>query len=224
MPVLSFEDGRKLSKVLTFEDAQLFAKKYRIPTPRYTKAATEGELSRVLRNYRYPVVMKLLSPDVIHKSDVGGVVLGVRFEDEALHVFRKFEQICKRRRFRFKGALVQEQVEGQYVLIGLKRDPQFGPVVAFGLGGIFVEIMKDVTFRVCPLSERDIDEMIREIKAYPILAGARGQKPANLKAIKRVIKIVSAIGMKDQHVREMDLNPLVVSSRGAWAVDVRVIV
>lgn len=210
--------------VLPFEESMAFAKKYRIPVPKYDTAATEDSLRRVLRKYRYPVVLKLVSPDVVHKSDVGGVILNVRSEDEALRTFQRFQKICKKKKLRFRGALVQQQVDGKYVLIGLKRDPQFGPVVAFGLGGIFVEILKDVTFRVCPVSDRDVDEMVREIKGYPILAGARGERPVDMKAVKRAIKTVSKIGLKDARVKELDLNPLVVSSRGAWAVDVRVVV
>ncbi|QQG39456.1 MAG: acetate--CoA ligase family protein [Candidatus Aenigmatarchaeota archaeon] len=227
MAVLSFEDARKPlvsgpSKVLTFEDSQVLAKKYRIRTPRYGIARTPVELSRVLGRYKYPVVMKLVSPDVVHKSDVGGVVMDVRSEADAHKAFEKFWTICRKRRFTFRGALVQEQVEGTYVLVGLKRDPQFGPVVAFGLGGVFVEIMKDVTFRVCPVSDKDADEMVKEIKGYPILAGARGSERVDMKAIRQAIKAVSAIGMRE-NVRELDLNPLVVSKKGAWAVDVRVV-
>src|SRR3989338_5640833 len=127
--------------LLSFEESHALVKKYKIPTPRYATAKNPEELRRVLRKYKFPVVMKLVSPNVVHKSDVGGVILNIRSEEEALRTFEKFWKICRKKKFKFSGALVQEQVDGQYVLVGLKNDPQFGPVVAFGLGGIFVEIM-----------------------------------------------------------------------------------
>lgn len=208
---------------MPFVEAQEFAEKHGIPVPNFSVATTERGLKRVLNDFSWPVAMKISSSDILHKSDVGGVVLDIESEEEALETFRSFQEIAEEEDAEFGGAVVQQQVDGKYVLIGLKRDPQFGPVVAFGLGGIFVEILEDVTFRVCPVSDRDIGEMMKEIRGYPILAGARGEEPVDLDAIKDTIRNVSDIGMEEDGVREMDINPLVVSPEGAWAVDVRVI-
>lgn len=209
---------------MNFEESQELAEEYGIPTPEAIVVDTKKALKETLRGFDSPVAMKLMSPDVVHKSDVDGVVLDVETQKEALEVFTRFRETCDEEGFEFTGAMVQEQVDGRYVLVGLKRDPQFGPVVVFGLGGIFVEIMEDVTFRVCPLEEQEVDDMIEDIRGYPILRGVRGDDPVDMESIKEVISAVCRIGMEEDDVEELDINPLVVSPGGAWAVDFRVIV
>ncbi len=202
--------------MLSQEKVSKLMDKYKIPAP---KLKIVKNIDQIDDSLGYPVVMKLVSPDVVHKSDVGGVVMNIHNKEEAVKAFEAFSKLCKNKGFKFEGAMIQKQLNGNYVIVGLKKDPQFGPVVMFGSGGIFVEIMKDVVFRVCPVTEEDAMEMIHEIKGYPILAGARGQ-PADLKKIAKVIKAVSDIGMNEK-IEEMDINPLLVNDKEVSAVDVR---
>lgn len=174
----------------------------------------------------YPVVLKIVSPDIAHKSDVGGVVLGLKNADD---VRAGYETMLARVRAaapsaRIDGVSVQHQAEsGIEVIIGATTDPQFGPMVMFGLGGVFVEVLKDVAFSIVPLEPRDAAEMIREIKGLPILQGARGAQPADLAALEAMIMKVSEFMAAHPEVAELDLNPVFAYPKGAIAVDARIV-
>ena len=172
------------------------------------------------------MVLKVISPDIIHKSDVGGVVLNLKSRRE---VRDAYDDLLKRVRSRvpkarIEGVLVEEMApQSLEIIVGATKDPQFGPTLMFGLGGIFVEILKDVSFRVAPITELEAIDMIREVKAYPILEGYRNQPPADIEAIKDILLKVSKLVIEHPEVHELDLNPVFVYERGAKVVDARII-
>ena len=198
-----------------------------VPVTRTVLTTTVEEARTQAEKIGYPVVLKIVSPDISHKSDIGGVRIGL--EDGAA-VTAAFNEIIANANkavpdASITGIAVQRMApEGTEVIVGMTTDPQFGPVVMFGLGGIMVEVLKDVTFRVVPLAERDAAQMIDEIKGKAILDGVRGQPPADKAAIKRVILKVSEFVERNPDVRELDLNPLLVYRDGAIAVDARIVI
>jgi acetyltransferase len=178
----------------------------------------------------YPVVMKLVSPDVLHKSDVGGVQTDIRNDAEVKAAWSRINVIATRLKaenpsFRMEGLLVQEMVkEGKETIIGMTTDPSFGPVVMFGLGGVYVEVLKDVSFRVAPLTDADAMEMVRAIKGFPILNGARGERPVDLDKLSECLQRMSQMILDLPEIKEMDINPLIVFEKGRpfKVVDARV--
>ncbi|MBU1209211.1 MAG: acetate--CoA ligase family protein, partial [Proteobacteria bacterium] len=199
---------------------------YGIKLPEARLARDPQEAVRVAKEMGCPVAMKVVSSDIIHKSDVGGVKLGV----EQHQVEGTFEDIIKNaekvtQRSRILGILISPMVPpGQECIVGMIRDRQFGPVLMFGLGGIFVEVMKDVSFRVAPLVQEDIDEMVENIKGYKALIGIRGKKPKDIDAIKDILAKISQMVIDHPEIQEIDLNPIIVHEKGASIVDSRVII
>ena len=174
----------------------------------------------------FPVVLKIVSGDIAHKSDVGGVALNL---GDAAAVPTAYDGMMASVRqaapgASIEGVSVQTMAKpGTEVIIGLTRDPQFGPVLMFGLGGIMVEVLKDVAFRIVPLEPRDAAQMVREIRGYPVLEGVRGQAPADVAALERMILQVSQFAEEHPEVAELDLNPVFAYPDGAIAVDARVV-
>jgi len=174
----------------------------------------------------FPVVLKIASPDVIHKSDSGGVKLSL---NNVAAVKKAYGEIMERVRKLYPNAIiygitVQKMARpGTEVIVGTSKDPQFGPVIMFGLGGIFVEVLKDVSFRVIPLNRRDAQEMIKEIKGYPLLQGMRGKEPVDIRALVDIILKISNLIEENPQIKEMELNPIFAYGDGAVAVDARII-
>jgi acyl-CoA synthetase (NDP forming) len=212
-------------KVLTEHEAKKLLAKYGVPVTKEQLASTADEALAIASHIGEPVAMKISSPDIPHKSDVDGVVLNVKME----FVRTTYDDIISRVKkaapnASIEGILVQQMAPpGQEVIVGLKKDPQFGYALMFGLGGIFVEVYKDVSFRVVPIEKRDALMMISEVKGYSILKGIRGRQPAYIDAIADVLMAVSWMAEKENIV-ELDINPLVVSEKGAVAVDARAMV
>ncbi len=212
---------------ITEQSAARIAAAYGIPVPAAELAHDLDEARRVAAEIGYPVVMKIASPDILHKSDIGGIRTGIG-DEEALT--EAYEAILARGRAymadaRIWGVTVQRQVpEGREVIIGVNRDPQFGPLLMFGLGGIYVEILKDVTFRLCPVNADEARRMMSEIRGFGLLRGARGQRPADLDAVADVITRVSALVTDFPEITELDINPLIVHDKGdgVCAADVRI--
>jgi len=209
-------------------EAQTILKAYGITTPKSDVGATPDEAVRLCREIGYPVVMKIASPDILHKSDVGGIIVGVRSDEQAREAFETLVARAKEHmpNATIWGAQVQEMVQNaREIIIGMNRDPQFGPLVMFGLGGIYVEVLKDVTFRVAPMSASQADKMIEAIRSYPLLKGVRGQAPADLDAIADTILRVAQLVTDFPEIAELDINPLLVRAQGegAVAVDMRLI-
>ena len=198
-----------------------------IPATKARLAASREEAVRIAGEIGYPVVLKILSPDVVHKSDAGGVKLNLGSAEAAGDAYAEIMRSVKAAvpDARIQGVSVQSMAKpGIEVIVGLTQDPQFGPVLMFGLGGIFVELLKDVAFRIVPLTPRDARQMIREIKGYPVLQGYRGQDPADLAALEGVILNLSQFAEAHPEVKELDLNPIFAYRDGALAVDARVVV
>ncbi len=200
---------------------------YGFKFPRNELARTPEEAAEIAQKIGFPVVMKIVSPDILHKSDIGGVRLGIQDAQQAQDVFELL--MLRAKRFMpdadLQGVSVQQMVKGgREVIIGTSRDPQFGPVVMFGLGGIYVEVLKDVSFRVAPFGERHARKMIEEIRSAGLLWGARGEQPSDIDAIVDSLLAVSQLVTEHPDIVELDINPLKVAEAGggAVAVDARI--
>jgi acetate---CoA ligase (ADP-forming) subunit beta len=189
-------------------------------------AMTKKEAVSIAKDMGFPVVLKIVSPDILHKSDSGGVKLALK---NATEVGRAYSEIMvsvnqKYPSAKIYGVSVQKMSRsGVEVILGMSKDAQFGPVLMFGLGGVFVEVLKDVSFRIVPLVRRDAKQMIEEIKGYPVLKGYRGQEPANIAALEDTLLKLSGFIEKTPEIKELDLNPMFAYSDRVVAVDARVI-
>lgn len=193
-----------------------------LPVPDFRFIADEISAVEGCRAVGYPAVMKIVSPEIIHKSEVGGVIIGIRGDEEARGAFRRLEAGGRGKGMR--GAVIYPLLsKGQEVLLGCSRDPQFGPVVALGMGGIYTEILRDISLRIAPVTVEEARAMIRELKAYPILCGARGQAPGDLDALAEAIVNFSRLPFLYPEIEEMDLNPVFLFQKGLLVADVRVI-
>jgi acyl-CoA synthetase (NDP forming) len=190
--------------------------RYGIKTAKCIPAQSEDDAIKAARKIGFPVVMKIFSEGLVHKSDVGGVILDLRNEDEVREAFRRLMEIEG-----VEGVNVQPMLErGVEVIIGVFEDKQFGKAIMFGLGGIFVEIYNDVSFRILPITEKDAEEMIREVRGYRILDGYRGFK-ADVEALIKLIVRISEVA-EGERIKEMDLNPVFVYERGYAVADARI--
>jgi len=209
------------SGALSEADSAMVASHFSVPFPRSALCVSEDQAAEAVKKLGAPVVMKACGPAILHKSDLGLVKVGVGFDD-VVPVFRLLDRKGRDAggEAGYEGVLVQELApEGEEVIVGLKNDPQFGPVVLFGLGGIFVEVLKDVSMRVCPLSRRDAEEMVREVRGYPLLEGARGRSAADVDALVDLICNVARMGMDlRERLEELDLNPVRVRARGEGVI------
>jgi len=189
-------------------------------------AISKEQAVAIAKELGLPVVLKIASADVVHKSDAGGVKLGLK---TAAQVGKAYDDIMKSIKAAFpnakiEGVSVQTMARpGVEVIIGMSKDAQFGPVLMFGLGGVLVEILKDVAFRIVPLVKRDAKEMIREIKGFPLLQGYRGSEPVDVENLENMVLKVSEFVDKTPAIKEIDLNPIFAYKDGAIAVDARVI-
>lgn len=212
---------------ITEHSASRVAQAYGIAVPAGGIARDLAEARALADEVGYPVVMKIASPDILHKSDLGGIRVGIADRGE---LDAAYDDMLTRVRRRLPeaviwGVTIQEMVPpGREVIIGVNRDPSFGPLLMFGLGGIYVEVLKDVTFRLCPVSMEDARQMITEIRAFGLLRGARGEHPADLEAVADTIVRVSALATDFPEITELDVNPLIVADRGngAIAADIRI--
>ena len=192
-----------------------------LPVPEFRLAADEEEAVQAAHEIGYPVVMKVVSPTILHKSDRGGVVVDLRDDAAVRAAFARIRQAAGRD---LQGAILYPMIrDAQEVLVGLSRDPQFGPVVTFGLGGIYTEVWRDVALRVAPVDKAEALEMIRQIRAFPLLAGARGRPAGDLDRLAELLVRVSHLPFEYPDLAEMDLNPVFVLPDGVWVGDVRVI-
>jgi len=216
----------KSQNLLTEVESKELLKKAGIPVVEAKLARNKKEAISISKEMGFPVVLKISSPDVVHKSDSGGVKLGLA---SAAQVGKAYSEIISSIKkvypeARIEGVSVQKMAPpGVEVIVGMSKDPQFGPVLMFGLGGILVEVLKDVSFRIVPVTERDAREMIREIKGYPVLEGYRGQKPASIPALEKLIVKVSQFVEKNPQIKELDLNPIFAYPDKVVAVDARII-
>ena len=221
--MMACKEGRKF---LLETEAKTVCMEYGIPVTKFQLAKNEVEAVKFAEEIGYPIVLKIVSPDIIHKSDVGGVVIGLKTAKDVRNAYKQILGSIKKHKADAKivGVLVQEMAPSSTeVIVGAIKDPQFGPALMFGLGGIFVEVLKDVTFRVAPITVDEAREMITEVKAYPLLKGYRNQPPADIEAIVQILLNTSRLVMEHQEIKELDLNPIMVYEKGAKTVDARII-
>jgi acetyltransferase len=184
---------------------------YGIRVNRARVATNRGEAAALGKSLGYPVAMKLRSPEVLHKSDVGGVRLNVRSDEEAATAFDEMQQALRAAnpKASFEGVSVERMVRGGVeTIVGMTRDPGFGPLVLFGLGGTAVELLRDVQLRIAPITDRDAVEMVEGIRGYPLLTGYRGAPPANQASLLDLLHRVSLLATDHPEVLELDLNPV----------------
>ncbi len=194
---------------------------YGFSQPRSLLARTSEESVAAAKGIGYPVVMKIVSPQVIHKSDIGGVKINVNTEKEVENAFFDITSRVKHvmPMAHINGVMIQEMISGgKEVIIGITRDTQFGHMIMFGFGGIYVEVLKDVSFRIVPLSKEDAHEMIRETKVFPLLRGVRGEAEADIEAIENSLLILSQMALDFPQIIEAEINPLLVKKRGEGVV------
>ena len=224
-----FENVRKHGRAnLLEEEGYEVLQAYGFPTPQSILCTTEQEGIDAARHIGYPLVMKIVSPDIIHKSDAGGVKVGVKTDDELKSAFRTITENALKYKSdaKIKGVPVQEMVKSaKETILGASQDPTFGPVIMFGLGGIYVEVLKDVVFGVAPIDEQEAINMVESIKTIKLLKGVRGEKPSDLKAIADSLQRLSQLVVDFQEIKEFDINPLLVleEGKGARVVDARII-
>lgn len=189
-------------------------------------ATSREEAISISRKLGFPIALKIASPDILHKSDAGGVKLGLRTANQVGKAYDEVIQTIGQKypQARLHGVAVQTMARpGVEVIMGMYMDAQFGPALMFGLGGILVEILKDVSFRIVPLAKRDAAEMVREIKGYPLLEGYRGRQPVDVSYLEDMLLKLSDFVQANPEVKELDLNPVFAYSDGALVVDARVI-
>jgi acetyl-CoA synthetase (ADP-forming) len=207
--------------VLSEYESKQLLKEYRIPIAGEVLIQSRDELAQAAASIGYPLVLKGCSPEISHKTERGLVRLDIRTEQEALSAF---DEIAAAMNSGTAAVLVQEMVKGsRELMVGLTRDPQFGPCVMFGLGGIFTEILEDVSFRLAPLEKRDALEMMKEIKGHKVLGAVRGMEPVDLDALAEILINVGRIGLEHGRVKEIDVNPLIIKGRTPLAVDALVV-
>ncbi|MGZ4882385.1 MAG: acetate--CoA ligase family protein [Halobacteriota archaeon] len=211
---------------LTEEEGKDVLRAYGIKTPRETVVTRRDKVIQAAREIGYPVVMKVSSPDIAHKTDVGGVITGISSDRAAKNAFDQiYANINKRMpQARIGGVIIGEMVEGEEVIVGVTCDPQFGPFITFGLGGLYVEVLKDVSHRLAPITVAEAKQMISEVRSYPILLGTRGRKALDINAVADTIVRVSQISQDFEEIQEIEINPLMVQENGCIAVDALVVI
>ncbi|MDH3277236.1 MAG: acetate--CoA ligase family protein [Nitrosopumilus sp.] len=202
-------------------------KAYGMPLPASGLAKTEAEAVKVANKIGYPVVMKIASPQIIHKSDAGGVKVNLTNDNEIKESFKTIIKNAKKynKKAEIKGVLIVEMVKGgKEMIIGSKLEPGFGPVIMLGMGGIYVEVLKDVTFKIAPVSNKEADDMISEIKTQKLLQGVRGEKPSDISKLSECIQRLSQLVTDFKEIKELDMNPVLVldKGKGCRVLDVRI--
>ena len=215
-------------KLLEHESYEVL-RHYDLPVPKFGLARSVDEAVALAEKIGYPVVLKVVSPDIVHKSDVGGVIVNLNTSADVSEAYKRiYKNVGERApNARVYGVLVQEMVpNGLEVIIGSTRDPTFGPIILFGLGGIFVEVLRDVSLRIAPITVYDAEAMINEIRAAKILEGYRGELPRDKKALTDIILKLSKLVEEVEEIKDVDLNPVMTYEvgRGAKIADARIII
>lgn len=218
--IKNFLSGGK--KVLTEFESKELIEKIGIPITKQNLTSSKDEAVKFANDIGYPVVMKLMADDIVHKSDAGAVKLNVKDKED---VEKTFDELMKIPSQMEKKITVQKMADEPIteIIIGMTTDPQFGPALMFGIGGILVELLEDVSFRIAPITDFDANEMIREIKGFPLLDGFRGKPKADLDALVNTLMKISDLVSNNPEIDQMDLNPVFIYSSGVICVDARII-
>ncbi len=214
----------KLEKMgaLSYNKAGRILSEFGILRPLGRIVKSRAEAVMVAKNIGFPVALKIHSETILHKTDVGGVILGIKDIPSLESAYSEMSGKFNARGF--SEFILQKMHSGHSVIIGMKRDRQFGPVIVFGMGGIYVELIKDASYRIAPVSVGEAMGMVSEIRMFPILDGARGTVKADTKKLAELISRLSAMSIKRPEIKEIDLNPVIVNDKEAIAVDVKVII
>lgn len=204
--------------LLGFSETKKLFSKYKLPVLRTELFDSEKKALVFAKKIGFPVVLKIWSSSILHRTDVGGVKIGINNEKDFKNGFFELKKIKD-----VEGIIVQKMGYGEQLFLGMKRDEQFGPVITFGLGGIFVEVLKDVSFRVCPVSRIEAQKMIREIKGFPILKGLRGQDGINIDDLIDLILKMSKLSLKEKQIKEIDFNPAIADAKKILLADFKII-
>lgn len=213
-------------RLLTEVESKELLRQAGVPVIETKLARSKKEAISISKGMGFPVVLKIISLDIVHKSDSGGVRLGLPNATQVGNAYSEIMSSIKRKypEAIIQGVSVQRMAPpGIEVIVGMSKDPQFGPVLMFGLGGVLVEVLKDVSFRIVPVTRRDAEEMIREIKGYPLLQGYRGQEAVDIPSLEELIVKVSQFIEQNPRIKELDLNPVFAYKDKAIAVDARII-
>jgi len=200
-------------QLVDFETARKFLLEYKISFPRTVFIISEKDLLKSVKDFKYPVFLKIYGKNILHRTEKMGVGEAAN-KAEMARMFSKMIKIEG-----VEGILIQEKAFGKSLIIGMKRDAQFGPVIIVGIGGIFAEVLKDFVLRVAPVSEKDALKMLAELKGYDYLLGKRDRNPVNLKEIAKIVVALSKLSLKKTEIKEIDLNPVIVDGQEALAVD-----
>ena len=213
-------------RLLTEVESKELLRQAGVPVIETKLARTKKEAISISKGMGFPVVLKIISLDIVHKSDSGGVRLGL---PNAAQVGKAYSEVMSSIKRKYPEAIIQGvsvqrmAPPGIEVIVGMSKDSQFGPVLMFGLGGVLVEVLKDVSFRIVPVTRRDAEEMVREIKGYPLLQGYRGQEAVDIPSLEELIVKVSQFIEQNPRIKELDLNPVFAYKDRAIAVDARII-
>ena len=211
-----------IMKLLSFEKTKKLLRKYKIPILETEVVKTKKEAKKVAKKLGYPVVLKFWSPEILHRTEKGLVKTEIKTDKE---LEKSFEEILKKSKgLQAEGILVQKMARGIEVACGMKKDSSFGPVLMFGLGGVFIELLKDVSFQIAPISRKEALEMIKGIKSFNILKGFRGQVPVKLGRIADILVKLSKISLENPEIKEIDLNPVFVGEKRVQVADFKFIV
>ncbi len=213
-------------KALLESEAKTIVKEYGINVPKFQIATNEKEAAKIAEEIGYPIVAKIVSPEIIHKSDAGGVKVNLKNAADVQAAYKTIVENAKKynSKANILGVLVMEMAPaGTEVIVGAIKDPQFGATIMFGLGGIFVEVLKDVTFKIAPVSIDEAKEMITGLKAYALLKGYRNTPAADINALAEILVKVSKLLTDYPEIKELDLNPVMAYAKGASTVDARII-
>jgi acetate---CoA ligase (ADP-forming) len=206
--------------LLSVEKTKKLLEKYNIPLAKGIIINSKSEALEFAKETGFPVVLKLSSPKIIHKTEIKGVIANIDDENTLLKECEKISLLAKQ-----KGSktLMQKMEQGLQLIAGAKYDPVFGPVIMFGLGGIYVEIFKDISLRIAPIKEKDAQEMMQEIKGYKLLEGFRGKEGINKEAVKQILLNLSNLVQNESNIKEIDFNPIIANKQKATVVDAKLI-
>jgi len=214
---------REHRSALSEEEGKSILSAYGVPVPAESLVSTPRDAVSAADRIGYPVVMKIMSPDIMHKTDIGGVILNIRTPEEVRDAYGSLVTRCRTAvpDARIDGVSVQRMVSGREVILSMIRDDQFGPVLSFGSGGIYVEIMGEVARSLIPMSEHEMDKIIMSTKVYRMLSGARGRPPADLEPLRDIMRRIMKIALENPEIYELEINPVMVGKKkeGSWAVD-----
>jgi acetyltransferase len=214
---------KEFRSALSEEEGKTILSAYGIPVPEEYLVRTARDAVTAAEKIGYPVVMKIMSPDIMHKTDIGGVIVNIRTEEEVRDSYASLMSRCTTAvpEAKIDGVSVQKMVAGREMILSMVRDDQFGPVLSFGMGGIYVEIFGEIARSLIPMSEDDMDKIIMSTKAYRVLSGARGKPPADIGSLRDIMKRMMKIALENPEIYELEINPVMVGKKkeGSWAVD-----